>query len=61
MQPCSIVFFDILGKEISRTTFNPLLRQIDVNTKDWADGLYTFKIIIPNSVLQLNGNLEIIH
>jgi hypothetical protein len=28
---------------------NPQLRQILIDTADWATGLYVFKIVIPNS------------
>lgn len=60
-QICQLMVVDLLGKVVLDTTFNPLLRQVQVNTKDWAEGLYTFKIVLPNSSMQLNGKFEVLH
>jgi hypothetical protein len=40
---------------------NPQLRQILIDTADWATGLYVFKIVIPNSNLELNGKFDVVH
>ena len=60
-QICRLVIVDLLGREVINTTFNPFLRQVQVNTKDFAEGFYTYKIVIPNSQLQLGGKFEVIH
>jgi len=60
-QTCRLIVVDLMGREVLNTTFNPLLRQVQVNTKEWATGLYTFKIELPNSSLELNGKIQVLH
>jgi hypothetical protein len=52
---------DVLGKTVHQQQVNPQLRQIMVDTGDWPVGLYVFKIVIPNSNLELNGKFDVVH
>ncbi len=52
---------DIMGKEMCRIKINPELRQYSFNTKDWACGIYVYRIITQNSSLNLHGIFEVQH
>jgi hypothetical protein len=40
---------------------NPALRQLVVNTENWAAGMYAFKIVIPHSPIEINGKFDVVH
>jgi hypothetical protein len=61
MENCNLVVVDLLGREVYKITINPQVRQYLLPTHQWAEGMYTFKISIPNSSFELHGKIEVLH
>ncbi len=60
-ESCQLMVTDLLGNMIYNATINPALMQYQINTKNWASGMYLFKITIPNSEITLNGKFDVLH
>jgi hypothetical protein len=58
---CTLIIADIMGREVHNQQVNPAQIQFVINTKTWAVGLYTYKILVPNSLIELNGKIDVVH
>jgi hypothetical protein len=58
---CTLVITDVMGREVYNEQVNPALKQFLINANDWAAGLYAFKIVVPNSPMELNGKFDVVH
>jgi Secretion system C-terminal sorting domain len=58
---CILIITDAMGKEVNNQQVNSALKQFLIDTKDWAVGLYAFKIVVPNSPIELNGKFDVVH
>ena len=52
---------DVMGRAVYSQQINPAMKQFLIDTKDWAVGLYAFKIVIPNSIVEINGKFNVVH
>jgi hypothetical protein len=58
---CSLMITDVMGRAVYSQQINPAMKQFLIDTKDWAVGLYAFKIVIPNSIVEINGKFNVVH
>lgn len=56
---CRLIITDIQGREVLNAQINPEIRQYPVNTKDWTNGVYAFKIVVPSSPIEFSGKINV--
>jgi hypothetical protein len=61
IEMCTLIITDVMGREIYNQQINPAIKQFLIDTKDWVVGLYAFKIVVPNSPIELNGKFDVVH
>ncbi len=57
----NLIITDASGREVYKQQVNTGLPQHTICTEHWAEGLYVFKLVIPNSPLEFNGKFEVVH
>lgn len=57
----NLIITDASGREVFKQQVNTGLPQHTICTEHWAEGLYVFKLVIPNSPLEFNGKFEVVH
>jgi hypothetical protein len=58
---CTLLIIDASGREVFKQQVNTGLPQQTICTEHWAEGLYVFKLAVPNSKLEFNGKFEVVH
>ena len=58
---CTLLIIDASGREVFKQQVNTGFSQQTICTEHWAEGLYVFKLAVPNSKLEFNGKFEVVH